>query len=40
MFLVVGEGDGLDKNMDGISGGRGEEGEVGEVGPGGCWWTP
>ena len=38
MFLVIiGEGEGLERNMEGISGGRGEEGEVGEVGPGGCW---
>ena len=40
MILGVGEVEGLDKNIEGISGGRGEEGEVGEVGPGGCWWTP
>ena len=38
MFLVIiGEGEGLERNMEGISGGRGEEGEVGEAGPGGCW---
>ena len=39
MGLGVGEapreGEGLDRNMEGISGGRGEEGEVGEGGTGG-----